>query len=50
MKNYRTPRTLADSEFVVGYPRKPEPPTEWSGWVTLGLFALFLVLVYMEVI
>ena len=47
----RTPRTQADAEFLTGYPSvEPEPPVEWSGWITLILFALFLVLVYMEVI
>jgi hypothetical protein len=50
MKNYRTTRTLADSEFVVGYPCKHEPPIDWSSWIMLALFVVFLILLYAEVI
>jgi hypothetical protein len=51
MKNYRTPRTQAEAEFTTGYPIiEPEPPVEWSGWITLGLFVVFLILIFLEVI
>ena len=51
MKNFRTPRTQSDCEFLTGYPGvEPDPPTEWSGWITLALFVVFLIFVYMEVI
>lgn len=51
MKNDRTPRTLADAEFTVGYPsRQPAQPVDWSSWVMLALFIGFLVLLYLEVL
>ena len=51
MKNYRTPRTLADADFTVGYPvRNPPPSVDWSSWVMLGLFVVFLVLLYLGVV
>ena len=51
MKNYRTPRTLSDAEFSVGYPvRNPPQFVDWSSRVMLALFVVFLILLYMEVL
>lgn len=38
MKNYRTPRTLADCEFTVGHPSIPRRrPTVWCADTIVGL-------------
>jgi hypothetical protein len=43
MKNERTPRTLADSEFTTGYREHPAPDyAEVADYLILVLFALVL--------
>lgn len=48
MKNLRTPRTMADSHFAVGYPEK-RPRNEGahpSTWVVIALGLLGLAIVW----
>ncbi len=45
MKNYTTPRTLADCTFTSGYAtvhRKPHRSWHAAEWVTLALFVGFV--------
>jgi len=51
MKNYSTPRTLAESTFSVGYAEKPLPPARPTGghpstWVIAIIGLIGLVVIY----
>lgn len=45
MKNDRTPRTLADCEFTVGYPQRQESTATRADYAVLLLAAIFIGLI-----
>ena len=49
MKNLRTPRTLADSEFLTGYPIATDHASSWDMVMAL-LAAVFLALIVFGIV